>query len=101
VIRKPTELFLSFVGTGFDKEPAETWRQYGPLLRALFQHQPITPELLAGRAQVDSSGIGGAHYGGWQVSSNLLAVYQPASSAVGLYQMIDAAYAEAAPVPCI
>jgi hypothetical protein len=35
VIRKPTELFV-FVGHGLDKEPAETWRQYGPLFRAYF-----------------------------------------------------------------
>ena len=32
VIRKPTELFF-FVGNALDKEPAETWRQYGPLFR--------------------------------------------------------------------
>ena len=31
VIRKPTELFF-FVGHRLDKEPAETWRQYGALL---------------------------------------------------------------------
>jgi hypothetical protein len=35
VIRKPTELFF-FVGHGLDKQPAETWRQYGPLFRAYF-----------------------------------------------------------------
>ena len=33
VIRKPTELFF-FVGHRLDKEPAETWRQYGALFRA-------------------------------------------------------------------
>jgi hypothetical protein len=32
VIRKPTELFF-FVGNRLDKEPAETWRQYGALFR--------------------------------------------------------------------
>ena len=32
VILKPTELF-AFVGHRLDKEPAETWRQYGPLFR--------------------------------------------------------------------
>ena len=32
VIRKPTELFV-FVGHALDKEPAETWRQYGALFR--------------------------------------------------------------------
>lgn len=33
VIHKPTELFF-FVGHRLDKEPAETWRHYGPLFRA-------------------------------------------------------------------
>jgi hypothetical protein len=33
VIRKPTELFF-FVGHRLDKEPAETWRQYGALFRS-------------------------------------------------------------------
>ena len=35
-------------------------------------------------------------YWRWRLSLNPLAVYQPASSAVGLYQMTDGAYAEAA-----
>jgi hypothetical protein len=34
VILKPTELF-AFIGHRLDKEPAETWRQYGPLFRKL------------------------------------------------------------------
>jgi hypothetical protein len=54
VIRKPTELFF-FVGNRLDKEPAETWRQYGPLFRA-YSTSTITPELLAALAQVESSG---------------------------------------------
>jgi hypothetical protein len=33
VIRKPTELFV-LVGNTLDKEPAATWRQYGPLFRS-------------------------------------------------------------------
>src|SRR5581483_8430665 len=57
----------------------------------------ITPELLAALAQVESSGNPVARtYWRWQLSLNLLALYQPASSAVGLYQMTDSAYAEAA-----
>jgi len=32
VIHKPTELF-AFIGHRLDREPAETWRQYGPLFR--------------------------------------------------------------------
>ena len=95
VVRKPTELFV-FVGNGLDKEPAENWRQYGPLFRA-YSTDTITPELLAALAQVESSGNPVARtYWRWRLSLNPLAIYQPASSAVGLYQMTDPAYAEAA-----
>jgi hypothetical protein len=95
VILKPTELF-AFIGHRLDKEPAETWRQYGPLFR---EHatSTITPELLAALAQVESSGNPvDRTYWRWRWSFNPFAIYQPASSAVGLYQMIDGAYAEAA-----
>jgi hypothetical protein len=95
VIRKPTELFV-FVGNALDKEPAETWRQYGPLFRA-YSTSTITPELLAALAQIESSGNPVARtYWRWRLSLNPFAIYQPASSAVGLYQITDAAYAEAA-----
>ncbi len=95
VIHKPTELFF-FVGHGLDKEPAATWRQYGPLFRAYSTHT-ITPELLAALAQVESSGNPVARtYWHWRLSLNPFAIYRPASSAVGLYQMTDPAYAEAA-----
>jgi hypothetical protein len=95
VIRKPTELFF-FVGNALDKEPAETWRQYAPLFRSL-STSTITPELLAALAQVESSGNPVARtYWRWRLSLNPLAIYQPASSAVGLYQTTDPAYAEAA-----
>jgi hypothetical protein len=49
VILKPTELF-AFIGHRLDKEPAETWRQYGPLFRT-YSTSSITPELLAALAQ--------------------------------------------------
>ncbi|SRR5579871_555212 len=95
VIRKPTELFF-FVGNALDKEPAETWRQYAPLFRR-YSTSTITPELLAALAQVESSGNPVARtYWRWRLSLNPFAIYQPASSAVGLYQMLDGAYAEAA-----
>ena len=95
VIKKPTEL-LFFVGNALDKEPAETWRQYGPLFRA-YSTSTITPELLGALAQVESTGNPVARtYWRWRLRLNPLAVYQPASSAVGLYQMTDGAYAEAA-----
>ena len=96
VIRKPTELFV-FVGNALDKEPAETWRQYGPLFRA-YSTNTITPELLAALVQVESSGNPlDRTYWRWRWSLNPFAIYQPASSAVGLTQMTDGAYAEAAP----
>jgi hypothetical protein len=96
VIHKPTELFF-FVGHALDKEPTETWRQYGPLFRTYSTHT-ITPELLAALAQTESSGNPVARtYWRWRLSFNPFAIYQPASSAVGLYQMTNPAYAEAAP----
>jgi hypothetical protein len=75
VIRKPTELFF-FVGNALDKEPAETWRQYGPLFRSL-STATITPELLAALAQVESSGNPVARtYWRWRWSLNPLAIYR-------------------------
>jgi hypothetical protein len=95
VIHKPSELFF-FVGHRLDKEPAETWRQYGRLFRA-YSTSAITPELLAALAQVESSGNPVARtYWRWRFSLNPFAIYRPASSAVGLYQTTDPAYAEAA-----
>jgi hypothetical protein len=95
VVRKPTELFF-FVGNRLDKEPAETWRQYGPLFRA-YSTGTIAPELLAALAQVESSGNPvDRTYWRWRWSLNPFAIYQPASSAVGLFQMLDATAAEAA-----
>jgi hypothetical protein len=95
VILKPTELF-AFIGHRLDKDPSETWRQYGPLFRT-YSTTTIAPELLAALAQVESSGNPvDRTYWRWRWSFNPLAIYQPASSAVGLFQMTDGAYAEAA-----
>jgi hypothetical protein len=95
VVRKPTEL-LFFVGRALDKTPTETWRQYGSLFRE-YSTDAITPELLAALAQVESSGNPVARtYWRWRLTLNPFAVYKPASSAVGLYQMTNPAYAEAA-----
>jgi hypothetical protein len=95
VIHKPTEL-LFFVGHRLDKEPPETWRQYGALFRT-YSTRSITPELLAALAQVESSGNPvDRTYWRWRWSFNPFAIYQPASSAVGLFQMTDPAYAEVA-----
>jgi Transglycosylase SLT domain len=95
VVRKPTELFF-FVGHRLDKEPAETWRQYGALFRT-YSTSAITPELLAALAQIESSGNPvDRTYWRWRWSFNPFAIYQPASSAVGLFQTLDATAAEAA-----
>jgi hypothetical protein len=94
-VRKPTELFV-LVGNALDKDPSETWRQYGPLFRK-HSTATITPELLAALAQVESSGNPLVRtYWRWRWSFNPLAIYRPASSAVGLFQMTDPAYADAA-----
>ena len=94
VIHKPTELFF-LAGHRFDKEPAETWRQYGPLFRT-YATGTITPELLAALAQDESSGNPvDRTYWRWRFSFNPFAIYRPASSAVGLFQMTDPAFAEA------
>ena len=94
VVRKPTELFFP-VSRAFDKMPGETWRQYGALFREYSTHA-ITPELLAALAQVESDGNPVARtYWRWRLTWHPFAIYEPASSAVGMYQMTDAAFAEA------
>ena len=95
VVRKPTELFV-VTGHALDKEPEETWRQYGSLFRESAT-RAITPELLAALAQTESSGNPVARtYWRWRLAWNPFALYQPASSAVGLFQMTDGAFADAA-----
>jgi Transglycosylase SLT domain len=95
VVHKPTELFF-IAGHRLDKEPPETWRQYGSLFRT-YSTATITPELLAALAQTESSGNPVARtYWRWQLALNPFSLYKPASSAVGLYQTTDPAYAEVA-----
>ena len=94
VLHKPTEMF-SPVSSGFNKTPIETWRRYAPLFRE-YSTASISPELLAALAQVESAGNPIANtYWRWHLTWNPYAVYQPASSGVGMYQMTDAALAEA------
>jgi hypothetical protein len=98
VLRKPAELFTPMSGV-LAKTPAETWHEYGPMFRA-HATPVITPELLAALAQVEASGnpVATPEWR-WRVSAQSFAhpfqVYRPASSAVGMYQITDAAYAEA------
>jgi hypothetical protein len=94
VIRKPTEL-LFFADRTLDKPPAGTWRQYGARFRT-FSTDAISPELLAALAQTESTGNPVARtYWRWRWSWNPAAWYRPASSAVGMFQMTDPAFAEA------
>jgi hypothetical protein len=94
VARKPTELWF-FAGQALDKQPADTWRQYGARFRA-FSTDTISPELLAALAQTESSGNPVARtYWRWRLGWNPANFYRPASSAVGLFQMTDPAFEEA------
>jgi len=94
VVRKPAELFFPVSGT-LHKTPSETWRQYGPLFR---EHSTavMTPELLAALAQVEGAGNPVARtYWRWRLTWNPFEMYQPASSAVGMYQITNAAFQDA------
>jgi len=94
VMRKPTELFFPVSGA-LAKTPPETWRRYGRLFRA-HSTAVITPELLAALAQVESTGNPVARtYWRWRLTWNPLALYRPASSAVGMFQLTDATFREA------
>ena len=91
---KPTEVLFP-LDHSLDKNPAETWKQYGSLFR---KHATavVTPELLAALAQVEGGGNPVARtYWRWHLTWNPLALYQPASSAVGMYQITDGTFHEA------
>ncbi|MET0485563.1 MAG: lytic transglycosylase domain-containing protein [Candidatus Rokuibacteriota bacterium] len=94
VVRKPTELFFPVSGA-LSKTPAQTWRSYSPLFR---EHSTaiMTPDLLAALAQVEGAGNPVARtYWRWRLSWNPFELYQPASSAVGMYQITDPTFQEA------
>ncbi len=94
VARKPTEMLFPVSGA-LDKPPAETWRDYAPLFRE-YSTAAIPPELLAALAQIEGAGNPVAHtYWRWRLDWHPFAIWAPASSAVGMYQMTDAAFAEA------
>ena len=93
-VRKPTEMLFP-LGSAMNKTPATTWRQYAPLFRE-YSTATITPELLAALAQVEGAGNPMARtYWRWRLTWHPFSIYKPASSAVGMYQMTDAAFAEA------
>ena len=92
--RKPSEVFFPVSGS-LSKNPADTWREYGPLFET-HSTTVITPELLASLAQIEGSGNPVARtYWRWRLSWNPFDVYRPASSAVGMFQITDGTFAEA------
>src|SRR5271168_1993323 len=94
VVRKPSELFFPVSGT-LNKTPAETWRRYSPLFQR-YSTNLISAELLAALAQVEGSGNPVARtYWRWSINLRPFEVYRPASSAVGMYQITDATFADA------
>jgi hypothetical protein len=93
-VRKPAEVFFP-VGGALAKTPLETWRQYGPLFR---EHSTavIAPELLAALAQIEGAGNPVARpRWSWRPSWNPFELYRPSSSAVGMFQITDAAFRDA------
>ncbi len=94
VVRKPSEIFMPVSGV-LDKSPAETWRDYAPLFRE-YATANVAPALLAALAQAEGAGNPVAHtYWRWRLTWRPFAIFAPASSAVGMYQMTDGAFAEA------
>ncbi len=93
VARKPTELF----GLVFAPAPltlSETWTRYGAQFRA-HSTDLVRAELLAALAHAESQGDPLARTAWrWRWTWNPFAFYAPASSAVGLYQITDAAFEE-------
>jgi hypothetical protein len=94
VVRKPTELFFPVSGA-LSKTPPETWQSYERLFRA-HSTAIMAPELLAALAQVEGAGNPVARtYWRWRLSWNPFEWYQPASSAVGMYQITTPTFREA------
>ncbi|MBU6507762.1 MAG: transglycosylase SLT domain-containing protein [Alphaproteobacteria bacterium] len=94
VVRKPTELFFPLGGT-LAKTPENAWREYADLFRR-YSTKDISPELLAALAEIESDGNPVARtYWRWRFAWNPFGIYAPASTSVGMYQMTDAAFAEA------
>jgi hypothetical protein len=90
-VHKPTELLFP-LDNALDKSLAATWREYGPLFR---EHatSTIAPELLAALAQAEGNGNPVARtYWRWRASWNPREWYQPASSAVGMYQITSGTF---------
>ena len=92
-VHKPTELLFP-LSSALTKTPSETWREYEPHFRK-YATAVIAPELLAALAQVESAGNPVAQtYWQWHLTWHPLELYRPASSAVGMYQITDATFAQ-------
>jgi hypothetical protein len=94
VIRKPTELYFP-IEDSLHKTHEETWRAYGHLFR---RHSTavITADFLAALAQIEASGNPVARtYWRFAWTSDPFGIYRPASSAVGMFQIIDGTFDEA------
>jgi hypothetical protein len=90
-INKPSEVFFP-LDNSLDKSLPETWREYGSLFRT-HSTSVITPELLAALAQAEGAGNPVARtYWRWRLAWNPFELYQPASSAVGMYQITDGTF---------
>ena len=77
--------------------PSDTWRVFGSLFRE-YATVNIAPEVLAALAQIESAGNPVARtYWRWRLTWRPFEVFQPASSVVGMYQLTDAAFADARP----
>jgi hypothetical protein len=93
VAHKPAEL-LGLVFRPAPLTPAEMWARYGSQFRA-HSTDLVRPELLAALAHAESQGDPLARTAWqWRWTWNPFAFYAPASSAVGLFQMTDAAFTE-------
>lgn len=94
VVRKPGEI-LAPLSASLSKSPALTWQRYGSVFE---KHSTsiISPEFLAALAQVEGEGNPIARtYWRWRWSWNLLDIYRPASTALGMFQITDGTFAAA------
>lgn len=94
VFHKPTELYFP-IEDSLHKTHEQTWRAYGHLFE---RHSTpvITADFLAGLAQIEAAGNPVARtYWRFAWTSDPFGIYRPASSAVGMFQIIDGTFAEA------
>ncbi len=94
VILKPTELYFP-IEDSLHKTHEQTWRAYGHLFR---RHATpvITADFLAALAQIEASGNPVARtYWRFAWTTDPFGIYRPASSAVGMFQIIDGTFDEA------